>query len=130
MSKMQTLLASAIMLPALMLAGCKKPADEQQVSSLKSVYNPRETFAPLILPTPVNAYRSGDGTPGPEYWQNRADYKIAATLDPASANLSGDETITYTNNSPSTLDALWVQVDENSYKKDARAQAPPVRVKH
>ena len=122
MSKMHILLASMVVVPALMLAGCKKPASEQQASSAKSIYNPRETFAPLTLPTPVNAYRSGDGTPGPDYWQNRADYKIAATLDPASANLSGDETITYTNNSPSTLDALWVQLDENIYKSDARSR--------
>jgi hypothetical protein len=105
-----------------MLAGCKKQTGEPQTAALQSVYNPRETFAPLTLPTPVNAYRSGDGTPGPDYWQNRADYKIAATLDPASADLSGDETITYVNNSPSTLDALWVLLDENTYEKDARSR--------
>ena len=122
MAKIQTFLVGAIVVPVLMLAGCKKPASEQQAPSVKSVYNPRETFAPLTLPTPVNAYRSGDGTPGPAYWQNRADYKIAATLDPVSASLNGDETITYTNNSPSTLDALWLQLDENSYKKDARSR--------
>ena len=33
-------------------------------------YDPRETFAPLTLPDPVNRYRSADGTPGPDYWQN------------------------------------------------------------
>src|SRR6185312_1159356 len=76
MSKTHIFLASAVVLPVLMLAGCKKPASEQPASALKSVYDPRETFAPLTLPTPVNAYRSGDGTPGPDYWQNRADYKI------------------------------------------------------
>ena len=122
MSKIQTLVIIAVLVPALALAGCKKPASEQQATALKTVYNPRETFAPLTLPVPVNSYRSGDGTPGPDYWQNRADYKIAATLDPANADLSGDETITYTNNSPSVLDALWVQLDENIYKKDARAR--------
>ncbi|HEY2836324.1 MAG TPA: M1 family metallopeptidase [Rhizomicrobium sp.] len=120
MSKASIFLVSAVVVLA--LAGCKKPAGERQTSSLKSIYNPRETFAPLTLPTPVNAFRSGDGTPGPAYWQNRADYKIAATLDPVSANLSGDETITYINNSPSALDALWLQLDENTYKKDARSR--------
>ncbi len=29
-------------------------------------YDPRLTFAPLTLPDPVNAYRSGDGSPGAE----------------------------------------------------------------
>jgi hypothetical protein len=122
MSRLHNILTLIVVLPAALLMGCKKPAGEHPAAGLQTLYNPRETFAPLTLPTPVNGYRSGDGTPGPDYWQNRADYKIAATLDPASANLSGDEIITYTNNSPSTLDALWVQLDENTYKQDARAR--------
>ena len=123
MPKMQILFVGGILTPLLMLAGCEKPVTKKpQAPAFQSVYNPRETFAPLTLPSPVNAYRSGDGTPGPQYWQNRADYKIAAALDPASAALSGDETITYTNNSPSVLDALWVQLDENTYKADARSR--------
>jgi hypothetical protein len=120
--KMRTMIVCVALTPLLMLAGCKEPAQEAQTAAPHGVYNPRQTFAPLTLPTPVNAYRSGDGTPGPDYWQNRADYKIAATLDPGTANLSGEETITYTNNSPSTLEALWVQLDENTYKADARAR--------
>ena len=28
-----------------------------------------------------NRYRSASGVPGPDYWQNEADYKIKATLD-------------------------------------------------
>ena len=31
----------------------------------------------------------------------------------------GDETITYTNNSPQKLDYLWVQLDQNVRKKDS-----------
>ena len=46
----------------------------------KPTYNPRETFAPLTLPGPINSYRSGNGAPGPDYWQNRADYEIHATI--------------------------------------------------
>ncbi|MGN2242069.1 M1 family metallopeptidase [Frateuria sp. GZRR33] len=83
-------------------------------------YDPLQTFAPFTYPDPVNAYRSGDGKPGPLFWQNRADYTIEATLDPASRLLSGHETITYTNHSPSALDVLWLQLDQNRYKTDAR----------
>jgi hypothetical protein len=68
----------------------------------------------------VNAYRSASGRPGPLFWQNRADYKITATLDPASRRLSGSEVITYTNHSPDALDVLWLQVEQNRYLKDAR----------
>src|SRR5690606_34570791 len=31
----------------------------------------------------------------------------------------GEETITYTNNSPDVLDYLWLQLDQNTRKKDA-----------
>jgi hypothetical protein len=86
-------------------------------------YNPLVTFAPLTLPDPPNAYRSGDGAPGPAYWQNQADYQIKATLDAATKTLSGEEVITYTNNSPDVLDVLWLQLDQNIYRKDARSAA-------
>jgi hypothetical protein len=84
-------------------------------------YDPAETFAPLTLPEPVNSYRSADGTPGPGYWQNRADYEIHARLDPSAKLLSGTEIITYTNNSPSTLDCLWLQLDQNIYREGSRS---------
>ena len=45
------------------------------------IYDPRVAFAPLTLPDPVNAYRSGNGAPGPAYWQNEADYEMHAALD-------------------------------------------------
>jgi hypothetical protein len=106
-------------LTVLALAGCDRPAEKQ---TAQGHYDPRRAFAPLALPTPVNSYRAGDGAPGPDYWQNRADYKIAAALDPVKATLNGDETITYTNNSPTALTALWLQLDENIYKKDSRAR--------
>jgi hypothetical protein len=85
-----------------------------------SGYNPLETFAPFIYPQPANGYRSGSGKPGPLFWQNRADYQIKATLEPATRKLTADEVITYTNHSPDDLDVLWLQVEQNRYLKDAR----------
>jgi hypothetical protein len=41
-------------------------------------YDPRAVFA---LPEPASRYRSANGAPGPDYWQNRADYVIAAHLE-------------------------------------------------
>jgi hypothetical protein len=83
-------------------------------------YDPRAAFAPLALPDPANRYRSANGAPGPDYWQNRADYVIAARLEPKTKTLSGVVTITYTNNSPDVLDILWLQLDQNIYRRDAR----------
>ncbi len=44
-------------------------------------YDPRAAFAPFPMDEPVNVYRSANGLPGPQYWQNRADYAIHATLE-------------------------------------------------
>jgi hypothetical protein len=85
-------------------------------------YDPRETFAPLTLPDPVNVYRSGDGSPGPAYWQNHADYTIHAQLNTATNELSAKEAINYTNNNPTPLACLWIHLDQNIYKRDARAR--------
>ncbi len=69
-------------------------------------------FRPLDLPAP-NRFRTGSGRPGPDYWQQRADYRIDATLDPAADELRGRETITYANRSPDALPYLWMFVEQN-----------------
>ncbi len=69
------------------------------------------------LPTP-NSYRTGSGAPGKEYWQQKADYNINVELDDDQQKIIGNETITYTNNSPHTLKYLWVQLDQNVREKN------------
>ncbi|HEY2050426.1 MAG TPA: M1 family metallopeptidase [Caulobacteraceae bacterium] len=107
------------------IVGVTSPAWAQtpEKSAPASRFDPLETFAPISMPEAVNRYRSGDGSPGPDYWQNRADYDIAARLDPVSKLLTGTVTITYTNNSPSQLTSLWLQLDQNTYRPDARNAA-------
>jgi hypothetical protein len=75
--------------------------------------NKFEQIDPL-LPSPNN-YRSMDGTPGVDYWQQKCDYNIDCTLDTKNHRLTGQETITYTNNSPNDLRYLWLQLDENQH---------------
>ncbi|HEX6965841.1 MAG TPA: M1 family metallopeptidase [Gemmatimonadaceae bacterium] len=74
-----------------------------------------------------NQYRSADGTAGPAYWQQRADYDIRAALDTTAKELSGHVSIHYTNNSPDTLRVVWLQLDQNLYKPGSRGEAlyPP-----
>ena len=76
-------------------------------------------FRPLELPTP-NVFRSASGMPGPMYWQQRADYDIRASLDTATHTIRGEETLTYTNNSPDTLRYIWMQLDMNIGAPDGR----------
>lgn len=89
----------------------------------QSKYDNKEAFNPQFYPYPGNDFRSASGEPGPKYWQNRADYNINATLDTANHSVIGDVDITYTNNSPDNLKFLWLQLDQNIYKKDSRASA-------
>ncbi|MDA0973058.1 MAG: M1 family metallopeptidase, partial [Bacteroidetes bacterium] len=70
------------------------------------------------LPTP-NTYRTASGAPGHEYWQQKADYVMDIRLDDENQRIYGEETITYTNNSPDALKYLWLQLDQNVRAKDA-----------
>lgn len=79
---------------------------------------PYEAFAPLDLPTP-NAQRLGSGAPGPQYWQQRVDYVIDATLDADTKRLSATLKATYHNNSPDELTYLWLQLEQNLFRQDS-----------
>jgi len=93
------------------------------ISFAQSNYDAKEAFNPQFYPYPGNDFRSASGEPGPKYWQNKADYKINCTLDTTSHLVAGDVEIVYTNNSPDNLKLLWLQLDQNIYKKDSRASA-------
>ena len=66
-----------------------------------------------------NIYRTASGAPGPAYYQQQADYKIDVELDDANKKIYGNEIITYTNNSPESLNYLWVQLDQNVRKNNS-----------
>ena len=68
-----------------------------------------------------NQYRTASGAPGPAYYQNTADYEMNITLDDENQKLYGEETITYTNNSPDPLTYVWVQLDQNVRAKDSKS---------
>jgi len=71
-----------------------------------------------LLPTPTTT-RTASGAPGHAYWQQRADYKLRATLDETKRAVTGAGTVTYYNNSPDTLHYLWVQLDQNMFRGDS-----------
>ena len=73
------------------------------------------------LPTP-NVYRTASGAPGHEYYQQQADYNMSIRLDDETQRIYGEETITYTNNSPDELRYLWVQLDQNMRAQNSMTQ--------
>lgn len=95
----------------------------QQGSIPPSKYDPHAAFGPLFYTQNGNEYRSANGSPGPKYWQNRADYSISANLDEGKNMVSGTVTITYKNNSPDRLPFLWLQLDQNLFSTDSRGNA-------
>lgn len=72
----------------------------------------------IELPTP-NEFRNAAGAPGHHYYQQKADYKISIVLDDEKQQIRGEETITYTNNSPDNLEFLWLQLDQNINADDS-----------
>jgi len=68
-----------------------------------------------------NEYRTASGAPGHKYWQNEADYTIDVILNDDNQSITGEETITYHNNSPDILKYLWVQLDQNVRAKDSHS---------
>lgn len=82
--------------------------------------------APPQLPIPRNLLatyakgtRSPDGQPGPNYWQNTADYAIKVSFDPATRRLKGTVDIKYQNNSPDELPRLLLKLYPNLYQQGA-----------
>jgi hypothetical protein len=67
--------------------------------------------------------REASGAPGPAYWQQRADYTIAVTLDTTAKTVRGTVSIRYTNNSPDSLRFVWLQLDQNLYRPGSKGAA-------
>tara|TARA_R110002049_G_scaffold56603_3_gene155954 strand:+ start:967 stop:3201 length:2235 start_codon:yes stop_codon:yes gene_type:complete len=67
---------------------------------------------------PPSTYRTASGAPGKAYWQQRANYNIKVSIDEKNNTLTGEETITYFNNSPDDLSYLWIQLEQNVNKKE------------
>jgi hypothetical protein len=94
------------------------------VTSMAQVPNPENTdkskFRQMYqeFATP-NVYRTAGGAPGHGYYQQKADYVMNITLDDAKQTITGEETITYYNNSPDKLEYLWLQLDQNQSAQDS-----------
>ncbi len=101
--------------------GAMAQQGQEEKSEQKQGHTNNNKFKQLYdeFSTP-NMYRSASGAPGAAYYQQQADYKMDLELDDVNAKLSGNETITYTNNSPDALKYLWVQLDQNMRAKDSK----------
>jgi len=104
--------------PLLLLAQTKSAEDLTKNSGSYDTNKFSQMYDLLATP---NMFRTASGAPGPAYYQQQADYKIDIELDDKNSKLSGSETITYYNNSPDTLDYLWIQLDQNQAAKNSQS---------
>ena len=82
---------------------------------------PSTLFVPRNYKKPYdNGTRSWDGKPGKNYWQNKAQYVISVSITPKTRLLSGDETVTYINNSPDTLKMIRIKLQHDRYRRGAQ----------
>ena len=89
-----------------------------QIDQSKGSFEDKFRQLDEAFPSP-NLSRPATGEPGPDYWQQRADYKIKIKLDEEARSVKGSEVITYTNNSPLKLNYVWLQLDQNIFDKNS-----------
>jgi len=114
---------SPTLLGALLALGAAAPAAHAQDPAGATVAR-RAVPNPIVVPRDfqraiARGTRTTTGAPGPRYWQQRADYRIRATVDAAAKTLTGSETITYHNRSPDTLRVVWLQLMQNVHQAEA-----------
>ncbi len=100
-----------------------RPQDLPDPNAPASKYDYHDAFAPFFYTKNGTEYRAATGEPGPKYFQNRADYQLAATLNDETNEITGTEILTYTNNSPQKMDFIWMMLDQNLFKLDSRGSA-------
>lgn len=116
-------LLNSLFLTALFLVSAAVSAqDETETAKREPGHLNTNRFKQLYeeFSTP-NMFRTASGAPGPSYYQQQADYKMDIELDDKNKKITGNETITYSNNSPDPLEYLWVQLDQNKRAKDSKS---------
>jgi hypothetical protein len=109
--------------------GLSVPVAAQQPVAAPQTVTRRPSAAPIV-PSPAyqramqRGSRSATGSPGPQYWQNSATYKISARIDPEAKRLEGVAEITYHNNSPDTLRNLHLELTQNFHRAEAVRNEP------
>ena len=92
-------------------------------SATDSVPLKQEKYNPLA---PPNTYQNTDNPnywknkmPQAAYWQQDVHYRIKADIDETTDIISGDETLTYWNNSPDNMDFVYFHLYQNAFQPDS-----------
>lgn len=107
----------------------QKQSDDTEQTTQKDLHNVPSEMDRLVA-NPItdeipNAFfnavdqntRTMSGKPGEDYWSQWTNYDIEAELIPADTLLKGSSRITYYNNSPDTLNELFMELAQNLHKE-------------
>ncbi|AOS98217.1 hypothetical protein AUP74_02822 [Microbulbifer aggregans] len=70
----------------------------------------------------LGAFRSANGTPSANYWQQQVDYDIDVSLMPEQQRLEASAVVHYHNRSPDTLNNLFFALDHDALKGASAAE--------
>ena len=115
MKKLASFVLSVLFISAAVFAQDSKKKEPQKGHTDQNKFRQLKD----VLPTP-NTQRNASGAPGYEYTQQKVDYVMDIVVDEKTNRLSGNEAITYHNNSKDHLEYLWVQLDQNMRAPDSK----------
>src|SRR6476659_5591491 len=95
--------------------------------TIKASLAQSEAFNPYL---PPNTYRSASNPyywknrkPFSDYWQQDVSYQIHANLDEKTGIITGEESLTYYNNSPDTLPFVFFHLYQQAFVKNGHIEA-------
>lgn len=109
----------------ILLSSCTTPRQVTEPAT-PDVMSVDEIERPIPYPVEIsdafqeaidNGTRTSTGQPGDEYWQNEGSYTLHASLDTLNHVIHGEADIEYTNNSPSRLNTIVVELAQNLHKE-------------
>ena len=127
------LCSSIVLLGSLIVGGCAsttprasnaKIGDSLSVGAVDDAFRRQggsdgnNVFKQIDWPTPTQM-RLGSGLPGSAYWQQQTDYSIQARLDPDAGTVSATMQVVYHNNSPDTLEYMWLNLSQNLFNTNS-----------
>jgi len=121
MSHVYRFLAVAILVAPLVTALSTDAAAQDPARAMRTMERPVANpvkLSPGFQRALDRGTRTMEGLPGPNYWQQSADYTIRARLDVEEKRLEGTTRIVYRNESPDTLSRLVVQLLQNFHRDD------------
>ena len=119
MKKLATLIVSTLFI-SIAAFGQNAPKKTQQGHTNQNKFRQLKD----VLATPNNQH-TASGAPGKAYTQQKVDYVMDIVLDDENQKITGNETITYHNNSEDELTYLWLQLDQNM--RAANSKTPDIQ---